>query len=348
MTTPGFPPNFRLAGEVKLAVAGALTFLAVLIWDQSHWWFTREEYNFGMFVPIFVGWVLVDRWNAIRSFLVTGRVRREDEPENMDRAGDGDGGGAEISRPGGWTGVLEAGAWLVLTGALLLYGVGAVLRSSTEGPTLPTTQAWAWAFAAFVLSVAFLVSREGGGGTASLRHRWRFVGLFVFPALIWLISAPLLNFVERQVSLYLLNRVTDVVFFTFEILNFPLERNGNVLVLPNGQVGVEEACSGIRSLTACIFAGSFMAAMYASRLWKKLALIFSSMVLAFVMNLFRSLFLTAWAYAHGSDAIEGNFHDVTGYAVLGLTWVGLIVLAQIFNYSPMIEWEDEESEGAKA
>ncbi len=347
MTTPGFPPNYSLAGEVKLAAVGAVAFLAVLIWDQSHWWFTREEYNFGMFVPIFVGWVLVDRWGAIRGFLLSGRVQRDGDPEPIEGEETGRKGGAEVARPGVWTGFLEVAAWLVLIGALLLYGVGAVLRSSTEGPTLPTTQAWAWAFAAFVLSVAFLVSREGGGGTADLRHRMRFVGLFVFPALIWLISAPLLDFVERQVSLYLLNRVTDVVFFSFEILNFPLERNGNVLVLPKGQVGVEEACSGIRSLTACIFAGSFMAAMYASRLWKKVALILSSMVLAFVMNLFRSLFLTAWAYAYGSDAIEGNFHDVTGYAVLGLTWVGLIILAQIFNYSPTIVWEDE-GKGAEA
>lgn len=343
MTTPGFPPNYRLAGEVKLALVGSLTFLAVLIWDQSHWWLSREEYNFGMFVPIFVGWVLVDRWNSIRGFLLTGKVRREGDPEEAEvETGGGQG------RPGLGTGLLEVAAWLVFTGALLLYGIGAVLRSSSEGPTLPTTQAWAWAFAGFVLSVAFLVSREGGDGAATLRHRIRFVSLFVFPAMIWLISAPLLDFVERQVSLYLLNRVTDVVFFVFELLNYPLERNGNVLVLPKGQVGVEEACSGIRSLTACLFAGSFMAAMYASRLWKKLALILSSMVLAFVMNLFRSLFLTAWAYAHGSEAIEGNFHDVTGYAVLALTWVGLIVLAQIFNYSPDIEWEDEGSEGAGA
>ncbi|MGF1531633.1 MAG: exosortase/archaeosortase family protein [Puniceicoccaceae bacterium] len=338
MISPGFPPDFKLPLETRLAFFASCVFLGLLIWDQSHWWLTREEYNFGIFVPIFVGWVLVERWPAIRNFLVTGRAgtRGADEEESSGREGKKD----------GWlSGVLEAGAWLVLIGALALYAIGAVLRSSDEAANLPATQAWAWSFAAFLLSSAFIVSRRIGvsGVTPALGDRLKFVGLFVFPALIWMISAPLLDFAERKVSLFLLNRVTDIVSFTFELLNYPLERKGNVLVLPMGQVGVEDACSGIRSLTACLFAGSFMAAMYANRIWKKLTLIFLAMVLAFVMNIFRSLFLTAWAYAHGSEAIKGNFHDLTGYAVLGLTWVGLIILAQILNYSPDIEWEEEGS-----
>jgi len=54
-------------------------------------------------------------------------------------------------------------------------------------------------------------------------------------------------------------------------------------------------------------------------------------LLAFVTNLMRSLFLTAWAYNYGPDAIEGTVHDVAGYAVLGLTLVGLLCLLPLFN-----------------
>jgi len=51
-----------------------------------------------------------------------------------------------------------------------------------------------------------------------------------------------------------------------------------------------------------------------------------------------------WAYKYGSQAIDahwvlplvgdiGSVHDVTGFAILGFTCVGLILLLPIFNFS---------------
>ena len=325
----------NLPVEIWMAGAACGLFLGLLIWDQSHWWLSRDEYNFGLFVPVFVGWVLWDRWPRIRHFLNHGAPVPDPD-------------GPDLPPPRAVLGKLfTLIAWVTAIGALLLFGVGAVLRSAAEAATLPTTQAWAWAFAIFVLSVSWIVSSSVRSEVVPVRHRLTFVGYFVFPALIWLISAPLLDFAERRVSLVLLNKVVSVVYFSFELLNYPLEKKGNVLVLPRGEVGVEDACSGIRSLTACIFAGSFMAAMYANRLWKKFVMIGMSMALAVFMNLCRSLFLTAWAYVYGSDAISGNFHDITGYAVLGLTWLGLLVLVPIINFQPNFDLDDiEEDSGA--
>ena len=103
-------------------------------------------------------------------------------------------------------------------------------------------------------------------------------------------------------------------------------------------VGVADAFSGIRSLTGCPFAGSFLAAVFLDRFWKKILLVGVAMGLAFVTNLLRSLFLTAWAYAYGSDAIGGHLHDITGYAVLGLTSAGLLCLLPLFNTSNWNRW----------
>jgi exosortase/archaeosortase family protein len=104
-----------------------------------------------------------------------------------------------------------------------------------------------------------------------------------------------------------------------------------VLKLPTGDVGVADACSGIRSFTACLFAGSFLAAVFLDKLWKKIGLVVSAIGFAFLTNLARSLFLTAWAYNFNPKAIEGTVHDVAGYAVLGLTVVGLLCLLPLFN-----------------
>jgi exosortase/archaeosortase family protein len=64
---------------------------------------------------------------------------------------------------------------------------------------------------------------------------------------------------------------------------------------------------------------------------KKVLLAVFAMCFAFVTNLMRSVFLTAWAYTHGPDAISGFVHDAAGYFVLGLTSVMLLLLIPIMN-----------------
>ena len=144
--------------------------------------------------------------------------------------------------------------------------------------------------------------------------------------------------VENALSLFLLRKVVAVVSAAFSVLGLPLIRQGNVLILPHGQVGVADACSGIRSLTGCLFAGTFLAAVFLDRFWKKVLLVAAAMGLAFLTNLARSLFLTAWAYAYGSEAIEGTLHDATGYAVLGLTSLGLFCMLPLFRTSNWRKW----------
>ena len=228
--------------------------------------------------------------------------------------------------------------------------VGALLRSVT-GPQNPASLAIAAGFAGLLLSVVFILSKERADGQPmSLMRRLSLTGLFLFPALIWLISAPLVSVIETNIRVFLLTKVTILVFSIFDILGYELERQGNVLILPEGQVGVEEACSGIRSLTACLFAGSFLASVFLDRIWKKVLLVCAAMCFAVLTNLIRSLFLTLWAYHNGSQAIDdhwtlplfgdiGSVHDVTGFAILGLTCIGLLFLLPIFNYK-MKDFDD--------
>ena len=122
-----------------------------------------------------------------------------------------------------------------------------------------------------------------------------------------------------------------VVFTIFEVMGLFVEQRGNTLVLPNGVVGVADACSGIRSLMACIFAGFIIGAVFLKKFWKKLLFVGLACLFAFLFNIGRSLFLTFWAYQRGADSIKGDVHDITGFAVLGLT--GLCLLALV----PLVE-----------
>ncbi len=321
----------NLARDQLVAIAMLLGFAIYTIWDQFYWWGAREDYSFGYLVPFFAIYVIYDRWPVIRSYLLRGEA-----PEVV----------TTPAAPGTtvFTQLFEWLAYAVFLGGLSLFAIGALLRSVT-GPQNPASLAIAAGFGGLLLSVIFIMTKERvDGQPMSLRSRLMLTGLFLFPALIWLISAPMVSVVEKEIRVFLLTKVTIVVFNLFDIIGYAIEREGNVLLLPEGQVGVEEACSGIRSLTACLFAGSFLAAVFLNRFWKKVLLVAAAMGFAVLTNLIRSAFLTLWAYNYGSQAIDahwvlplvgdiGSVHDVTGFAILGFTCVGLILLLPIFNFS---------------
>ena len=160
--------------------------------------------------------------------------------------------------------------------------------------------------------------------------RLRLACWLLFPALVWLVSSPLLGPFSTFLNLLLMEKVTITVVGFFNFFGMPIERAGSVIHLPSGQVGVAEACSGIRSLTACLFAGSFLGAIFLDKLWKKMLMVTTAMLLAFFNNLLRSIFLTFWAYIHGPDGID-EVHDTAGWIVLGLTCVMLMALLPLFS-----------------
>jgi exosortase len=295
-------------------------FLAFVAWDQSHWWRVKQDYTFGWLVPLFVAFVVHDRWTKIRAAL--------------------DGCAAAGSpRAAGWQKwLLRLAVGGAMTCGVLLFLLGAFYRAGA-GTSQPGTLAITLGAAGILLPLLFLNAPESPAparGSLWSDARVRLAGLFLFPVLVWLVSAPMVSAVESQLNLALLRKVVTVVAFVFDTLGLPIEQQGNVLALPPidgkpNNVGVEDACSGIRSLTACLFAGSFLAAVFVDLLWKKIALVAAAMLFAFVTNLGRSLFLTAWAYNYGHEAIEGTVHDVAGYAVLGFTVVGLLCLLPLLN-----------------
>ena len=53
-----------------ISVIVLIIFLAVfMIWDQSYWWESRDEYSFGYLVPLFALYVIYDRKELILSLL---------------------------------------------------------------------------------------------------------------------------------------------------------------------------------------------------------------------------------------------------------------------------------------
>ncbi|HRE81738.1 MAG TPA: exosortase/archaeosortase family protein, partial [Opitutaceae bacterium] len=116
-------------------------------------------------------------------------------------------------------------------------------------------------------------------------------------------------------------------------------QTGNVIELSTAVVGVEEACSGIRSLISCVVAALFFSAVFLRRAGPRALLLVGVAPIAFGMNFTRSLVLTLMA-DRGIE-IGGWIHDFTGYVslvasavLLGFTAKLLATLENPTNVSP--------------
>jgi exosortase/archaeosortase family protein len=177
------------------------------------------------------------------------------------------------------------------------------------------------------LSFGYLSVRGPQESPATSATRWRALGLLVFPAGVWLISGPFLYLVDNQIKGALLTNVTEIVSGLLRASGHLIRVNGNTIVFPNGDaVGVAEACSGIRSLSACVFAGAFLGAVFLEggfpgALLRRVSLIALAGFTAILLNIGRNAFLTFHALEHGSKSLDrdlaGIEHGQPGFSTLG-------------------------------
>lgn len=146
---------------------------------------------------------------------------------------------------------------------------------------------------------------------------------------LWLLCTPLPPGFTARLTLALQLWISKTVVTTLHLMGIPAVRHGNIIELVNGTVGVEEACSGIRSLISCLFAGLFFSALLVRRPFVRAVIILAAAPLALAMNLLRSMTLTL--LANSGVTITGFWHDMTGYIVLGLTSLLLVGLALLLE-----------------
>ena len=106
----------------------------------------------------------------------------------------------------------------------------------------------------------------------------------------------------------------------------PTGTNPADIRLPNTTVGVDEACSGVRSLQSSIMAALFIGDLTLRRPGWKVFFLFAGVALAVMGNFGRSLFLSLTAHRSGAEALKA-VHDSAGWSVLLFTAIGIAGLA---------------------
>lgn len=165
------------------------------------------------------------------------------------------------------------------------------------------------------------------GGWTMLRWSW--------PALLFLFfMIPLPGFLAYRLSGPLQHVATVSSTYVLQTLGIHAVANGNVIWLSQGQIGVVEACSGLRMLVmfgAVTVAAAFL---FGGSNWERAWIVISSPAIAIAANIFR---ITATGLAQelvSPDFAHKIFHDFAGWIMMPLA-IGLLaleryVLAKLF------------------
>jgi len=151
------------------------------------------------------------------------------------------------------------------------------------------------------------------GGRPWLRH-------FAFPILFFLIAIPWPRNFEQWVMGHLMAWNTSTTLEVLHWLGYEAAARGNLILLPCGLLGIEEACSGIRSLQSGLMVALFFGELFRLGGARRLMLVILAVLVALLGNILRSAFLAVMASSRGPAEIA-SWHDPAGFAVLLITIV---------------------------
>jgi len=189
----------------------------------------------------------------------------------------------------------------------------------------PDWRLLSWLLALCVIDFSLLTLFRAGG------HDWlkhlAFPVFFPFAAVPWPVQVE--NFVVQTL-------MRAVAYVAVEIAGWfgvGAYQLGNVIQLRNGFVGVDEACSGVKTLQAGIMVALVLGELLQLRWNKRIALLVLGCGWVFVCNVFRATALVFVAANSGLEVL-GRWHDWIGTAALLCGMAGMLGLAWLWKGEP--------------
>ncbi len=183
----------------------------------------------------------------------------------------------------------------------------------------------------FVPAVAGVFLLVGGWNT--VRWAWPAVGFLIF-------MFPLPGFLDRELLAPLQEIATRASTYALQTLGIPTYNDGNRIVIGEIQLGVVEACSGLRMLT--IFVGLAVAITLVTDRpwWERIVIVLSAVPIALAVNIVR---ITVTGILHltvGPELADLVFHKLAGWIMMPMALGMLYVEFQILSHLVI---DDEDS-----
>ena len=173
-----------------------------------------------------------------------------------------------------------------------------------------------WLTASWIFAVAGLALVNGG---------WPRLRNLAFPIGFLLFALPIPNRLLVPLQYALQSATTFAAATALPLLGVPVERSGFVLSLPNGDLGVAEACSGVRSVTALTAIAVFVAWWRGFGVIRGAVLVGLSIPVIASVNALRVILSGLLQEHAGAEYVRGHWHEALGVAMV-LFGLGLIVI----------------------
>lgn len=187
----------------------------------------------------------------------------------------------------------------------------------------PDWRVVSWSLASIAAAVS-LLQLARIGGTAWARH-------FAFPICLALVAVPWPVQFENAVVQTLTRAVAYAAVEIAGWLGLGAFQIGNVIELHNGLVGVNEACSGVKTLQSAIMVALVLGELLLLRGNCRLVLLVAGCAWVFACNVARATALVTIAARNGTGALE-HWHDTIGTLVLVVGTGGLMAIAWLLRH----------------
>jgi exosortase len=172
---------------------------------------------------------------------------------------------------------------------------------------------------------------------------WPWVRHFAFPLGFILIAVQWPYRIEHGLTQGLMRVVAAIGVEILGLLNVPAIQRGNLIEIGSGVLGVDEACSGIRSFQTTLMASLFLGEQYRLSFLRRTLLLLWSVLIAFGLNVVRAVLLSWNAATFGMQAVD-KWHDPAGLAIVVVCFICLWSIAVWFSRRAMVDQTPRSAE----
>ena len=273
----------------------------VLINELRIEWTVNEQYNYGWAVPFLCLFLMARKWK-------TGVRSQESEA------------GSQMP---------DAGCQMPGVIFYLLFALCAFLYLPTRliQEANPDWRLVSWAMALEVLGITLCVLSLERRAWSGERGAGRFqVSAFRFPLLFFLVAVPWPTLLETPIIQVLTRWDVGMTTELIGWLGIPAICHGNVIEVATGVMGIDDACSGIRSFQATLMISLFLGEWLRLTRGRRAALVLAGFLFSLLFNLAR-LLLLVWVASRDGVAAVHRWHDPAGVTILLGCFSGLWFLA---------------------
>lgn len=216
----------------------------------------------------------------------------------------------------GWMLVVS---WAVLLALLAPAALGILIAGA-----YPDWRVVLWGLGAAALAASVALTAIVGG--------WPWVRHLSFAYVFALVAIPWPTGPERWLTQELSLLAAQIAAWVLPLLGIAAMAHGTTIDVGSEVLGVDDACSGIRSFQSSIMAALFLGELYALRWGFRIMLVILGLVAAYAFNIIRMLILSIAVANGGVDALD-KLHDPAGFAILiatiGILWLFCWALQKI-------------------